>query len=354
MPAFLRQSPRARGSSEPSPLRPVAERRLAAGSIPGNMRSTFRRQDVTFTADGVACGAWLYLPEVPTPPPVIVMAHGLGGVRELRLDAFAERFSGAGYACLVFDYRHFGSSAGEPRQLLSIRRQREDWAAAVRWVRERPEVDGDRVVLWGTSFSGGHVLATAADDPAITAVIAQCPFTDGVASARATSVASSLRILPRALADLVCSALGLRRVMLPLAGPPRSAALMTALDSVAGTVALRPQGVDFRDEVTARIALDLVFSAPGRRARDIACPVLFCVCEHDTVAPAKATLRAARRAPRHEIEGYPCGHFDIYLGDAFERVVAAQIAFLGRQLGTRDTPREKAGVSKQHGERHEH
>lgn len=49
---------------------------------------------------------------------MLVMAHGLGGVRQMRLDAFAERFSSAGYRCLVFDYRHFGASAGEPRQLL--------------------------------------------------------------------------------------------------------------------------------------------------------------------------------------------------------------------------------------------
>lgn len=54
---------------------------------------------------------------------MIVMAHSLGGVRQMRLDAFARRFSAAGCRCLVFDYRHFGASAGEPRQLLSVRRQ---------------------------------------------------------------------------------------------------------------------------------------------------------------------------------------------------------------------------------------
>ncbi|MGX9145996.1 hypothetical protein [Mesorhizobium sp. 128a] len=48
------------------------------------------------------------------------MAHGLGGIKEMRLDAFAERFSDAGYACLVFDYRNFGASEGAPRQLLDI------------------------------------------------------------------------------------------------------------------------------------------------------------------------------------------------------------------------------------------
>ena len=86
---------------------------------------------VSFDSGSDRCVAWLYLPEGPQPHPVIVMAHGLGAVKALRLGAFAERFQAAGYACLVFDYRYFGDSEGEPRELLSIRRQREDWRAAV-------------------------------------------------------------------------------------------------------------------------------------------------------------------------------------------------------------------------------
>src|SRR5271157_1114103 len=96
------------------------------------------RRDVYFPSGSDRCHAWLYLPtpsELGDPPPVLVMAHGLGGVKTLRLGAFAERFHAAGYACLVFDYRHFGDSGGEPRELLSIRRQREDWQAAVAFTR---------------------------------------------------------------------------------------------------------------------------------------------------------------------------------------------------------------------------
>jgi len=96
-------------------------------------------RDVLFPAGDEQCHAWLYLPD-PDPskserPPVIVMGHGLGAVKALRLGAFAERFQAAGYACLVFDYRYFGDSTGEPRELLSISRQREDWRAALNFVR---------------------------------------------------------------------------------------------------------------------------------------------------------------------------------------------------------------------------
>ena len=106
------------------------------------------RTDVEFTSDGVVIRAWLYRPNVPNPP-IIVMAHGLGGVKTMRLDAFAERFADAGYACLVFDYRHFGDSDGEPRQLLSVHRQLADYDAAITYAKSLDGVDAARVVVWG-------------------------------------------------------------------------------------------------------------------------------------------------------------------------------------------------------------
>ena len=133
------------------------------------------RLDVRFPSAGVECSAWLYLPE-GGPAPVIVMAHGLGGVRGMRLDAYAERFCAAGYACLVFDYRHFGDSDGQPRQLLDIGRQLDDWAAAIAYARSLKMVDRSRVVLWGTSFGGGHVIVAAARDRNIAAVVSQTAY----------------------------------------------------------------------------------------------------------------------------------------------------------------------------------
>jgi len=96
--------------------------------------------------------------------------------RDARLDAYAERFVAAGLAALVFDYRHFGASAGHPRQLMDIDRQLGDWRAAIAYARSLPGIDPDRIALWGTSFSGGHVAALAAADPRIAAAISQVPY----------------------------------------------------------------------------------------------------------------------------------------------------------------------------------
>src|SRR5215831_12139521 len=90
---------------------------------------------------------------------------------------------------LVFDYRNFGASEGEPRQLLDIGMQLADWAAAVAHARTLDGIDHDRIGVWGTSFGGGHVITTAARVPGIKAAVAQCPFTDGVASVRTLSPA---------------------------------------------------------------------------------------------------------------------------------------------------------------------
>ncbi|MFN8070356.1 MAG: alpha/beta fold hydrolase [Mycobacterium sp.] len=289
---------------------------------------TATRSDVEFTSDGVVCRAWLYTPDRPGPHPIIVMAHGLGGVRDMRLDAFAERFTTTGYACLVFDYRYFGASDGQPRQLLDIKSQLTDWAAAIGYARSRGDLDPSRIVLWGTSFSGGHVIATAARDHGIAAAIAQCPFTDGIASASAMYPITSAKVTVMGIADVIAHKLGRPAIMVDLAGPPLSAALMTAPDAMPGYLALAAAGSAHRNEVAARVALQIPLHRPGLQTGDIQCPILFCVCETDSVAPAKATLQHARRAPRGEVRLYREGHFDIYRGDAFEKVVADQIAFL--------------------------
>ncbi|SOX51613.1 alpha/beta hydrolase [Mycobacterium ahvazicum] len=296
-----------------------------------------QREDVQFSAGGDRISAWLYRPAGAGDAPLLVIAHGLGGVRTMRLDAYAERFSAAGYACLVFDYRNFGDSEGQPRQVLDIDMQLADWAAAVAYARTLDGIDHHRIALWGTSFAGGHVIATAARLPGIAAVIAQCPFTDGLASARTIShPLAAARIAARAIRDIVGARLGRPPVMIATAGQPGDVALMNTPDSYAGYLRLVPEGVQLRNEIAARITLKIFTYRPGLLTPKIGCPILFCVCEYDSLAPADATLRHAAKAPRGEVHTYPEGHFAIYVDDAFERVVADQIAFLDKHL-RRDT-----------------
>jgi dienelactone hydrolase len=291
-----------------------------------------QRENVWFTSGDDRVSAWLYRPSGTEKAPLVVMAHGLGAVRTMRLDAYAERFSAAGYACLVFDYRNFGDSEGQPRQLLDVRMQLDDWAAAVAYARTVRGIDHDRIAVWGTSFGGGHAIATAARLPGIAAAVAQCPFTDAVASFRAMNPMTAVRITALAVRDLIGARAGKPPLLIPTAGKPGEVALMHAPDAYAGYLRLVPDKVAIRNEVAARIGLKVVAYNPGRSAKKIACPILFCVCETDSVAPAGPTLRYAAEAPRGEVKVYPEGHFAIYVDDAFERVVADQIAFLDKHL----------------------
>ncbi len=292
------------------------------------------RDDVWFNSGHRRISAWLYRPVGISDPPLLVMAHGLGAVRTMRLDAYAERFGAAGYACLVFDYRNFGDSEGQPRQLVDVRSQLQDWTAAVAYARTLPDIDPNRIGLWGTSFSGGHVITTAARLPGIAAVVSQCPFTDGIASARTLDPLTTARITALAIRDLAAAWLGKPPVMVPVAGNPGEVALMNTPDAYPGFLRLVPDGMRLRNEVAARFGPKLLAYHPGRLAAKVPCPILFCVCRADSVAPAEATCRHAAKAPHGEVKIYPEGHFDIYVDDAFERVVSDQLVFLDKHLKT--------------------
>src|SRR4051795_7600062 len=144
---------------------------------------TRTRLDVAFPSSGDECRAWLFMPDAERPP-LVILGHGLGATREYGLEPYAERFAEAGIAVLVFTYRHFGDSGGQPRQLLDIERQLGDWAAALAYARGLDDIDHERIALWGTSFAGGHFIEAAARDGAVAAVVSQCPFTDGLAPPR--------------------------------------------------------------------------------------------------------------------------------------------------------------------------
>lgn len=291
------------------------------------------RQDVRFASDDTFCAGWLYLPaDTADPRPAVVMGHGLGAIKEMGLEPYAEAFADAGYAVMVFDYRHFGESGGEPRQLLDIQHQLQDWKAALAYVRSLDAINPDQVAIFGSSFGGGHVIITAAEDPQVAAAIAQCPFTNGIASALTLGPIGLAKVSALSMADLAGSMIGVKPTMIDLAGTPRSAALMNAPDVVTGYQALIPPGLQHEGQVAARVGLAISQHFPGHYAKKVRCPILFAICEQDSVAPAGPTIRYARQAPKGELVSYPIGHFDIYVGSAFQQAITDQLAFLRKHV----------------------
>ncbi len=258
------------------------------------------------------------------------MAHGFSATRDDGLPAYAEAFQQAGFAVVLFDYRHFGASTGEPRQLLDISRQQDDYRAVIDWARHADGIDPDRIALWGSSFSGGHVIAVAAADPRIAAVVSQAPFTDSVAAIRAMPVRNAVRAGVAAVRDQLGALLGRPPRYLPAVGEPGTFAAMTAPEATPGFEAIVGPESLWRNEVAARVVLQLSRYRPVRLASRLTMPVLFCVCDADATTPPGPSLEAARRAPRGELHRYPYGHFAIYTDP---QVKVDQVEFLRRVLG---------------------
>ncbi|MEU4316501.1 alpha/beta fold hydrolase [Nocardia sp. NPDC024068] len=287
------------------------------------------RVEVGFPSGGQKCAGWLYLPAGPPKPrPIVVMGHGLGGNREMGLDRFARRFAAAGMGVLAFDYRHFGDSDGDPRQIVNLTRQREDWTAAIAYARTLRGFDATRIALWGTSLGGGHALSVAPDDAYIAAVVAQVPFVSGMRSALAKGPLSLIKVGTLAFTDLVFGTLLRKRVGIRLAGRKRAAAMMSGTDVPTGFGRLAEESRAYRPKIAARAALSILFDRPARHVKELKMPVLYAICEADKVTPVKPVLRAAGKTKHAVVKKYPGGHFDIYFDEVFEQAVYDQTDFL--------------------------
>lgn len=296
------------------------------------------RRDERIPTGGGDVAGWFWAPAGVGPHPCVVLGHGFGATRQAHLDPYVERFVAAGYAALSFDYRHFGGSDGEPRQVVDLRLQQEDWAAVLAHARQLPEVDPLRVAIWGTSVGGGHVIRVAARHPEVAAAIAQLPFVDGLTMALFTPPWTLLRLAAAAVRDEVARVRGSERVRVGIVGPPGAVAAMTTPDAEPGYLALFEPGAHWTNDVPAGAALRVPLFRPIRDARDVRCPILLLVALDDAIAAPGRSFEAARRAPRAEIRTYRCGHFDVYYGDLFEQCVSDQVEFLRRHVPVEASP----------------
>jgi fermentation-respiration switch protein FrsA (DUF1100 family) len=289
---------------------------------------------VEFVVEGERCAGCLYLPsQGKGPVSCVVMAHGTTGTKDFGLPAYAKRFSAAGHAVLVFDYRHFGSSQGEPRQLIDVGRQLEDVRAAVAFARSRPEIDADRIVLWGTSLGAGHAISVSASDPALAAVIAQLPFL-GVDTRHKSPrpLWVTLKLFGLAIGDVVGGLVRRAPVMVPMLGLPGQFAVFTGAEDYESMRDLEARAPTWRNKMAARSLFSLLRYRPAKLARQVRIPLLIAVADGDTATSMRLIEEVAHRAPRTEFLHYPGSHFSAYTGPVFEQMVADEIAFAARHL----------------------
>ncbi len=307
--------------------------------------SQFTRTEKTFTSQGDKLKAWLYLPSGVSRPPVVVMAHGFGGQRWMRLPAYAEHFARMGMAVFLFDYRGFNDSDGEPRNYINPARHLQDWDAAIAYVKKQDSIDAKRMALWGTSFSGGHVIVEAAKHPEVRAVVSQVPFTDGMSTMWyyiTTDPLFALKGTYHGLADIFTSLFTKNRHTVPIAGRPgEDFAMMCQPDTMEGLIKLlgnNEKRFEKDNYCPGNIVLTLGLYRPISDAEKVSCPALVIGAERDTLFPPTGPKKMADRMKKATYISLPMNHFDPYMGEPFKKLVMAMGDFLKANLIIQRTP----------------
>jgi fermentation-respiration switch protein FrsA (DUF1100 family) len=296
------------------------------------------RQDIEFDAEGTTLRGWLYVPDgAHGPAPTVVMSHGYSAVKELFLDAFAEVFADAGMCALVYDNRCLGASDGEPRQEIDPWAQVRDYRHAITYARTRPEVDRDRIGVWGSSYSGAHVLVVGAIDRRVKCVVAQVPLISGHVNARrlvrADLIAPTQEMFD---ADREARYRGEAPAMLPVVAPEGEPCALPTADSYAWfTTSGAERAPSWTNSCTLRSVEMFWEYEPGTYLPWISpTPLLMVVAAGDHLTVSDLAIDAFERAREPKrLELLPGGHFDAYVAD-FERSSGAARDWLMQHLSS--------------------
>ncbi|MAA74317.1 MAG: acetylxylan esterase [Salinisphaeraceae bacterium] len=296
------------------------------------------KQDIEFkTSDGLTLRGWLFTPDQGKGPfPCVVMAHGFSAVKEVFLERYAEIFSEAGLACVVYDHRNFGASDGEPRLESDPWLQVQGYRDAITFAELHPQVDAERIGVWGTSYSGGHVLPVAALDKRVKAVVSQVPFISGKANIRRVFREEEMAIIREKLhADRKQRFEGGEPAMIDVFAEQGALCALPSPEEyefIAGSGML---GTDlWLNKVTLRSTEMMMEYEPGQYIDQILPrPLLMILVTEDIVTPTDIALDAYQRAyPPKDLLMIEGGHMEVYDGQ-FEQGAAAARDFLTLHLG---------------------
>jgi len=298
------------------------------------------RRDIEFrTEDGVTLRGWFYQPDSGNAPyPAIVMSHGFSATKEQGLDANAEVFCAGGFAVLVYDNRNLGASDGTLRGEITPSVQIGDYRDAITYALTLPEVDGERIGIWGSSYSGGHVCVVGAIDRRVKCVVSQVPYLGGFEASRRLATPLGLRGLRKAFeADRLARFKGEPPVYLPVVpNTPGDQNAILAQDSAAewffGT---KPYATTWENSATLRSAeMFFEYDASPYVAQIAPTPFMLVVTTDDPICSSDVSLKVFNQSasePRRVLV-LPGEHFDIYDGELMKRASSAELAWFQEWL----------------------
>ena len=280
------------------------------------------RRDIEFDAEGVTLRGWFYPADGPgASAATVVLAHGFSAVKEMYLDDVAAVFAAAGLNALVFDNRNFGASDGEPRQEIDPWAQVRDYRHAITYATTLAEVDSNRIGIWGSSYSGGHVLVVAAVDRRVKAVVSQVPMISGHDNVRALVRADFIAGFREMFdADRLARFQGQPPAMVPVVAedPLAPSALPTADSWQWFTETGQSRAPSWKNECTLRSVEMFTEYEPITYLPYISpTPLLMLPAIGDHLTPSELAIAAFDTA--HEpkkLQILPGGHFDAYVKGA--------------------------------------
>lgn len=302
------------------------------------------RKIVQFQSEGVPCEADLYLPGGFDPIgscPALVIGHGFT-VARTSLCEEGRLFAEAGYATLAIDYRHFGTSGGEPRGRLWPLQEAEDFRSAIDWIEAQPGIDPKRLGIWGTSFGGGIATHVAAFDVRVRACVAQAPILDGDAWIRSLNRESDylavreylLNARRRRFRERGDPVLPLGRAaedgFAPMPADPAMVEDITGWHARTGELLMHSAPAITIESFERVMAFDATHAA-GRIA-----PRAYCIVQltgHDVYHPNRSIQAAyAGAGEPKQMVSVPIDQLDCYKPDGRARTIGAAINFFNGYL----------------------
>ena len=288
----------------------------------------FTVEKVYFPCKGVRCAGLLYKPtHENNSVPGLVMGFGFGMVKEVHAEDLGPRFAEKGVAVLAFDYRRFGESGGEPRQALYPLDQVEDYRCAVNYMKTLDDVDSENICLWGSSFSGGHVvLQLAFPQPGVVCGVAQVPnlYSYKTAVSYAGSLEPYMELI-EAFRDSSCKGEYRTISIVSKEGP----AVLMNEEAYAYYTSKAMMYPTFRNYVTIDSLEKILLYNPGFYAPLVSKPIMIVLASRDTTTPPKRTWEVLNGMPvEKEVYEVDAGHFDLYEEPLLSEIVEKEAEFI--------------------------
>jgi len=300
------------------------------------------REDIEFTGPGGATlRGWFYPANTGRPSACVVLQHGFSAVKEMYLDDYAEVFQSAGLSSVVYDHPGQGASdpvPGTPLGELDPWQQVRGIQDAITYAASRPDVDANRIGVWGSSYAAGHAFVVAATDPRVKAVCGQLP---GLSGRRAfedlVPINARSETFELFAQDRASRSQGGDPITVPsVAAEPVGQALPGITGYNFFTTAAAERVPSWRNEVTLR-SLELLrgYEPIAYMPLIAPTPLLMIVAPDDEIVASEHALTAYSAAVEPKrLELVPGSHFDAYLGDQFKLTAGSASEFFVTHLNS--------------------